>query len=156
MSFLSRATVCGCAILTIVASAVVSATLGGDRSSIDTDLARTKGALMRVSTVGPYSVHEMRSAPGTTIREYVSTSGSVFGVAWDGPWLPDMRQLLGTHFEAYQAAAAAAQRARHGHGPLVVETPDFVVHSSGRAQAFSGRAYLPRLLPPGVEPESVQ
>ena len=53
---------------------------------------------MRVTSSDTYTVHEMRASTGTTVREYVSASGKVFGVAWEGPTLPDLRQVLGVYF----------------------------------------------------------
>lgn len=146
----------GCLCAALLVPGVASATLGGDRASVDADVARVQGARMGTTAVGSYAVHELRSAPGTTVREFVSASGRVFGVAWQGPWMPDMRQLLGPHFEAYRAAALAAQGRRRGRGPVVVETPELVVRTGGHAQAFSGQAYLPALVPEGVRPDSIR
>jgi hypothetical protein len=111
---------------------------------------------MRIVRNDAYSLHEIRSASGTMIREYVNSSGTVFAVAWDGPWLPDLRQVLGQHFDRYQAAMRARQRARTGRGAVVIDTTDLVVHMSGHPRAFVGRAYLPTLLPTGIQLESIR
>jgi hypothetical protein len=98
------------------------------------------------------TVHELKTA-GATVREFVSPAGMVFGVAWQGVAMPDLRQLLGTYFDQYVAAAAS----RHIHrAPLLIELPGLVVHSSGHMRAFAGQAYLPQNLPPGVSATDVQ
>jgi hypothetical protein len=91
------------------------------------------------------------------VREYVNPSGTVFAVAWDGPWIPDLRQVLGDHFDRYQAAMQSRQHgARTGRGGVVIDEPGLVVQMSGHPRAFTGRAYLPALLPAGVQLESIR
>jgi hypothetical protein len=80
----------------------------------------------------------------------------VFAVAWDGPWLPDLRQVLGDQFDRYQAAMQSRQRARTGRGAVVIDEQGLVVQMSGHPRAFTGRAYLPGLLPAGVQLESIR
>jgi len=129
------------------------AALGGDLSSVKKDQARMKGSL-QVSGGDRYSVHEMKAATGTTIREYATPDGKVFGVAWEGPWRPDLRQLLGAYFGDYQQAA---KRKRTGHnGPLSSATSRLVIETSGHPRAFYGRAFVPDLVPAGVEPAEIQ
>ena len=131
------------------------AALGGSVTSVDADRVHVQGALMRIVRNDAYALHEIRSASGTMIREYVNSSGMVFAVAWEGPWLPDLRQVLGDHFDRYQAARTR-QRARTGRGALVIDEPGLVVQMSGHPRAFTGRAYLPALLPPGIQLESIR
>jgi hypothetical protein len=100
-----------------------------------------------------FTMHELRAASGTTVREYVSPAGVVFGVAWQGPSLPDLRQLLGVYFDQYVDAAAARRTRR---APVRVELPGLVVQSSGHMRAFVGKAYLPQGLPQGVAAEEIQ
>jgi hypothetical protein len=111
---------------------------------------------MKVTTSDTVTVHEMRASTGTTIREYVSPSGKVFGVAWDGPTLPDLRQVLGLYFDPYVQAAQAAQKKRVGRGPFRIEEPTFVVEQSGHPRAFAGRAYVPQLMPANVRSEAIR
>lgn len=103
-----------------------------------------------------YTVYEIRAATGTVVREYASPTGTVFAVAWQGPWLPDMRQLLGTYFEQYAQAAKAQSGTRMGRRPLMIEQPGLVVESGGHPRAFSGKAYVPEMLPQGVRAEDLQ
>jgi hypothetical protein len=127
-----------------------AASLGGDVSTVQADRVHMQGAIIQVTTTGPYTIHEMRAASGTSVREFVSPAGAVFGVAWQGPFMPDLRQVLGTYFDPYLRAAQAAQAKRQGHGPLLIHDPDFIVEQSGHPRAFFGRAYVPQLMPAGV------
>jgi uncharacterized protein DUF2844 len=132
------------------------AALGGSVTTIDADRVHVEGALMRIVRNDAYALHEIRSASGTMIREYVDGSGTVFAVAWDGPWLPDLRQVLGGHFDHYQAAMRVRQRARTGRRAIVIDDAGLVVQMSGHPRAFTGRAYLSARLPAGVAPESIR
>ena len=133
-----------------------SATLGRDTSSVDADRVHMKGALLRIVRSDSYTVHEMQSASGTTVREYVSSNGTVFAVAWQGPWLPDMRQVLGSYFDDYQRALQANPGKRRARGSLTIDLPDLMVQMTGHPRAFSGRAYVPRLMPLRVQAETIR
>jgi uncharacterized protein DUF2844 len=149
--------VSGIAVILVVGSpAGARATLGGDVSSVDVDRIHVQGALLRINRTNEFTTHEIQSASGTVIREYVSSTGTVFGVAWQGPWLPNLQQILGPFFEQYQTAMRTAQASRHGHGPVVIDTPELVVQISGQPRAFSGNAYVPRLIPQGVRAETIR
>ena len=80
------------ALLALPSSA--SATLGGDTASVEADRVRAQGALLRIVRSDAFTVNEVQASSGTTIREYTSSSGTVFAVAWEGPWLPNLRQSL--------------------------------------------------------------
>jgi hypothetical protein len=128
------------------------AALGGQSASAETDRAAMDGSL-RVLPGGKYTVHEIETASGTKIREYVSTGGNIFAVLWDGPVMPDLRQILGKYFERYTAATSAGQAGRR---QIEVREPDFVVQARGHMRAFSGKAYLPQALPDGVTPDELR
>ena len=145
----------GMMILVLALPIPASAELGGDVTSVRADQAHMKGALMR-TTGAERTVQEIRAASGTMVREYVSPSGTVFAVAWQGPWLPDLRQLLGTYFAHYVQSARDAQARRRGHGPLVIQETGLVVKQSGRPRGFVGSAYVPQLVPQGVDPETIR
>ena len=144
------------ALVVVTLSTRAAASLGGDLASIQADQVRVQGAVIPVTAAGDYGVHEMRSSSGITVREYVSPAGRVFAVTWQGPTLPDLRQLLGDYFAPYTQAVQAARKSRAGHGPLRIETPALVVEQSGHPRAFTGRAYLPPLLPARVAPQTIR
>jgi hypothetical protein len=149
-----------CAALAIAASSLPArAVLGGDVSSVQADQLHVQGTL-RAKATASYTVQEIHSPAGTVVREYVSSvgksTGKVFGIAWQGPWPPDMRQLLGSYFDQYVKAAQAQSAARVGRRPLVIDQPGLVVHMGGHPRAFVGRAYVPEMLPEGVSVEEIQ
>jgi Protein of unknown function (DUF2844) len=128
--------------------------LGEDASSVQADQAQMLGSL-RSTQIQSYAVHEIHGATGTTVREYVS-GGKVFAVSWQGPWPPDMRQILASYFDQYQQAAQTQVSSRAGRGPLRIEQPGLVVQSGGHMRSFAGRAYIPEMLPPEVSGEAIQ
>ena len=151
----SRARAAGTALVLLVAALPVWASLGGDASSVQTDQVHMQGT-RQTTTTQSYTVSEIRAATGTVVREYASSTGTVFAIAWHGPWPPDMHQLLGSYFEQYVQAAKAQSAARMGRRPLMIEQPGLVVQSGGHPRAFSGKAYVPEMLPQGVRAEDLQ
>ncbi|MBP0590979.1 DUF2844 domain-containing protein [Paraburkholderia sp. LEh10] len=98
-----------------------------------------------------YTVRETSLGNGTSVREYVSTTGNVFGLAWSGPQMPNLSSLLGSYFPQYVAGVTNARALRGGgHGPGVVQDSGLVVRSGGHMGAFSGQAWVPQALPAGV------
>jgi hypothetical protein len=77
-------------------------------------------------------------------------------VAWQGPWRPDMRQILSNYFENYRQASQAQVNSHAGRRPLVIQQPELVLESGGHMRSFMGRAYIPALLPAGVSAETIQ
>jgi hypothetical protein len=135
------------------------AVLGGDVASVQADQLHMQGSL-RTTVRASYTVHEIQNSGGIVVREYVSSAGTsagkVFAIAWQGPWPPDMRQLLGNYFDPYIQAAKAQNAARVGRRPLMIEQPGFVVEMGGHPRSFFGRAYLPDQLPSGVSAEAIR
>jgi Protein of unknown function (DUF2844) len=137
------------------------AALGGDVTSVATDSAQMKASVKITSTSG-YTVHEIKSTTRTVVREYVSPEGRVFGVAWQGPFMPNLQQILGTYFQQFSVAVQEAKRTEDskkqsfGRRPLSIREPGLVVENAGHMRAFAGRAYDPGLLPEGVSPETVR
>jgi hypothetical protein len=95
----------------------------------------------------------MRSACplGTVVREYVSPDGKVFGIAWNGPTMPDLRQLMGEHFDHYVQAVAK----RGMRGPVHLDEPELVVRRAGIC-ARSGRGLSAAGFAAGVSGVDVQ
>ena len=130
----------------VFAPSITCAALGDEVTSVEADRAHMRGAI-RITTGERYAVHEIAAASGTVVREYVAPNGTVFALTWTGPWPPDLRQLLGAHFERFSRAAATPRAA---HRPLAIHDGNLVVHFGGRPRAFVGTAYLSDLMPDGV------
>jgi hypothetical protein len=130
-----------------------SAVLGGDAASVEADRASMGGSDVGTTAGAGYTVREIQAASGTAIKEYLSPAGTVFAITWSGPALPDLRQLLGTQFDAY-TRAAAAQNA--GPGRVNVQGSGLVVQSGGQMRAFFGRAYLPAQIPQSVTLDEIR
>ena len=132
-----------CMFAAVCVSAPALAALGGDVTSVETDRVSMKGAL-RVTPGIDYSVHEIQTSAGIVIREYASAQGQVFAVSWQGPGIPDLRQMLGSYYSEF---AQARSEPHYNHHHLTVRTAGVVVESSGRTRTFFGRAWAPALLP---------
>jgi Protein of unknown function (DUF2844) len=129
------------------------AALGGDARSVESDASYLAGSV-QVQSHPSYTVHEIQTPTGTRVREYVSPAGTVFAIAWQGPWPPNLHQLLGSYFNQFQQAAAAAKRG--GRAPVSIRQNNLVVEHSGHMRAFRGRAYLSDQLPAAVSEESIR
>jgi hypothetical protein len=138
--------------LTLALGPPAGAALGERAETVEADRVHLKGAL-RIASADRFAIHEIQTPEGGKVRELVSPGGVVFGVAWEGPRIPDLRQLLGSHFDAYTEAARTKRSRR---GPLVLELPGLRFESYGHARAFGGRALVPELLPPGVDANEVR
>ncbi|MCF2132753.1 MULTISPECIES: DUF2844 domain-containing protein [Burkholderiaceae] len=101
------------------------------------------------ATTTPYTVQQTMLPTGTVVREYIA-DGTVIGIAWSGPQMPEMRTLLGTYFPQYVSDIQMQRRDQGGHGPVWMRSGDLVVHSGGHMGDFSGQAFLPRALPAGM------
>jgi hypothetical protein len=133
------------------------ANLGGDGASIEADrvnMHAEHAARQSLAPTGSYSVHETTLPSGTLVREYVSNTNIVFAVTWDGPFLPDFRQLLGLHFDTMLARQAKQSNA--GHRSFNHEEGDLVIESGGHQRSFVGRAYLKSALPAGVTEQEIK
>jgi hypothetical protein len=129
------------------------AALGGDVASVQNDMVQMRASL-KITHAQAYTVHEMQQSSGTVVREFVSPAGQVFAVAWQGPFLPDMKQILGTYFSRYEQVGIA--RPRRAQGPLMIDTPELVLESSGHMQSYRGRAYVPTMVPQGVSLDAIR
>jgi hypothetical protein len=130
-----------------------AAALGGPASSVAADQTHMK-AMREVKASPAYTVHEITTPTGTVVREFVSpASGKVFAVTWQGPFMPDLQQVLGDHFATFVAAAG---KERIGRSNASVNRPEVVIHSGGHMRAFEGKAYLPDQLPEGVHLDDIR
>src|SRR5258708_21797091 len=154
--FISTSLLAMCAALLISCVALrAQAAWGGDAASIQDDQFKMQGS-RRMIAVNSYTVHEIQADTGTVVREYVSADGKVFAVAWQGPWLPDMRQILGGYFEQYRVALQSQNSGHIARRPVMIDQPGLVVQIGGHMRAFAGRADLPDTLPSGLHVEDIQ
>jgi hypothetical protein len=108
-----------------------------------------------VSSAGSnYVMRDTTLTTGTHVREYVSGNGVVFALAWDGPFLPDLKALLGKHFDAMVAESARMPRAGRSH--IAIDRPEVVINSGGHMRAFEGSAWIPAEFPAGFTAADVR
>lgn len=128
------------------------AALGDDASAVAADQARL-GAKVKVMRRPAYDVHELALPTGATVRELVSDAGKVFAVTWSGGWRPNLRDLLGSHYDRFIAGTRGRRATR---GIVRIELPGMTVVMGGHLRTFFGRAVLTELLPAGVTPEELR
>ena len=121
------------------------AALGDDAASVAADAAELRGVVV-TQPLQRYDIREITAAGGMRIREFLTRGGTVFAVLWSGPVMPDLQHLLGAHFAPY-AAALASQNRGAPKRPVRIALPGLVVESEGHLRAYSGRAFLPALMP---------
>jgi uncharacterized protein DUF2844 len=139
----------GAALMFSVFSLPARAALGGNLTSVEQDKIQMK-ATAEVRQSDAYAVHEIKAPHGTVVREYVSPAGKVFGVVWQGPFMPDLHQLLGSYSPQYSAALREEHAKRPGRHPLNINQPGLVIETSGHMRAYYGRVFVPELLPQAV------
>ena len=128
------------------------AALGGLPESFNSADAR---AVTGVSVTAPNYVRRETTLPsGTLVREYISVTGIVFAVAWEGPVLPDLKSLLGKYFETLVAESTKAPKA--GRSSVAIEQQGVFIYSGGRMRAFEGAAWIPAQLPAGFRADDVR
>ena len=134
--------------------ALAAGALGEPVASVSAD-ERSLSAVRRTTTTrGLYTIERLESA-ASTVREFVAPSGVVFAVAWDGVSRPDFSVLLGSYAAPYRRALAhggATSRRR----PRRVESGGVVVETWGHMRSQHGRAYVPALVPPGVDLDELE
>jgi hypothetical protein len=137
--------------------AATHASLGGDSASVEADGVHMNvklAARLTPSSTGSYNVHETTLPTGTLVRQYVSKAGVVFAITWAGPFVPDLRQLLGPQFDTM--VARQTKRDHAGRRFVSQHESDLVIESGGHPRSFVGRAYLPSALPAGVAEKDIQ
>lgn len=128
------------------------AALGGPETAISTEALQLKGSVKSTERSN-YRVHEIQMSSGTSLREFAGTDGKVFAVAWKGPTIPNLRQALGSYFDAYLNAV----RGRHADRThLEIREEGWVMQASGHMRAFQGRAYLPQSVPVGTSLDEIR
>ena len=130
-------------------------TLGGSIDSIDNDRVTLSAVEKTTINKTNYSVKEIKT-DGATIREYISLSGVVFGIAWRGIAHPDLEALLGDYAPEYkkelkQNPPKAGNRHHH-----LLKTSNIIVEKWGHMRNLQGRMYIPSFLPTGVTPNEIK
>jgi hypothetical protein len=139
-------------LMLMMASLPAWGALGGDAASVDSDVQALHGQHIMMAKTG-YNLHQITMPDGSVVDEFVSPSGVVFGVSWQGRYLPNLQQLLGsyvTNFQQGQRAVVAPRRS------VIVRGDNFEFYSTGHLQSFRGRAYVPTLVPANLTPEVVR
>jgi hypothetical protein len=144
----------GLSMMMLVTAQYAHATLGESVDSVDSDraiLAAVRGA---TTAHNDYTVHEIKTE-STVLREYVSPSGIIFAIAWNGLVHPDLTELLGSYAGEYQEALRHTPR-KQGRRQHQVKTNRVVVEKWGHIRDLKGRAYAPDLIPPGVSIDAIK
>ena len=102
-----------------------------------------------------YTVHEVVLESGTTVVEYATSAGQVFAVAWRGPVVPDLPVWLGAYFKTFKLGAEQTRAAGRRGSSVNMARDGLVLRSSGRMRNFFGYAYVPALIPAGVDIKDV-
>jgi len=140
-------------LLCFAVTAPARASLGGAVGSVESDRRALAADRLPTRAGTGYQVHEVDAA-GTRVRQYVSSTGVVFGVAWDGLVRPDLDLLLGAYAADWRGADREVPRSR-GRRSRAVTTPNLVVETWGHMRHVQGRAYLPAILPAGVKADEI-
>ena len=94
---------------------------------------------------------DVLSSHDLTVKEYVNPKTKlVFGVAWNGTRMPDLRLLLG--FDPATLKGKGAYQPLHYS---IVKTPTVLLEMGGRMGLYAGRVIRTDLLPAGVKPSEV-
>jgi Protein of unknown function (DUF2844) len=75
-------------------------------------------AAARPTAAPLYQSHETQLPNGTLVREFATLQGLVFAVTWQGPTLPNLRELLGQYFSNFSKTVEQA-RAQGQRGSAV-------------------------------------
>jgi hypothetical protein len=140
--------------LTLLFVQQAQAVLGGSADSIASDKKALFAVRSATKTSSNYTVHEMQS-PANTVREYVSPSGIVFGIAWNGLTNPDLTKLLGTYAAEHKKALSHFKR-QPGRRQAIIKSDNIIVEKWGHMRNMQGRAYAPALIPEGVSVDEIK
>jgi len=107
-------------------------------------------AVQRTSiTRGNYRILEFESR-ANFVREYISTTGVVFAVVWNGQHHTDLTSLVGSNIEGNQQASRRNECRDSGLKENSVRTDKW-----GEMGNAHGRVYAPALIPRGVSADEI-
>lgn len=130
------------------------ATLGESAESVMSDRKEISAVRGATTVHNGYTIQEVIS-DSVSVREFISSSGVVFGIAWSGLIHPDLTLLLGSYAGEYQEALKQTPRT-HGRRFSRVRTNRVVVEKWGHMRHLQGRAYAPALIPSGVSIDEIK
>jgi hypothetical protein len=133
---------------------IARATLGESTDSVESDRKAYSGVHQDTLYRTGYSIQDF-ATDGNVVREYISQSGVVFAIAWNGISHPDLTTLLGTHLQNFQQALQKSSRQR-GKRHMQVKANSIIVEKWGHMRNLQGRAYIPSLIPSGVSPDEIK
>jgi len=136
------------------AARVADAALGESADSITSDRKSLSAARGAATVHDNYTIQAIES-DSVTVREYISTSGVVFAIAWNGLVHPDLAQLLGSYIGEYREALRQTTH-KPGRRHVQVKTGNIVVEKWGHMRNLGGRAYIPALIPAGVTIDEIK
>ena len=132
--------------------------LGDVVGSSTADRAASFADAVTTTTMGAYDRKDLTTADGGSVREYVTQAaangGTVFAVTFAGPTMPDLKAVLGAHYDAY-LTAARAHRGNH-HVLSFVADDGMVMRIVKLQRGFAGQARLPAQMPRGVTLEDLR
>jgi hypothetical protein len=121
------------------------AALGDDVAAVAADQARLHASLRTFRNNG-FTVHELAAESGVTIRNFVADAGKIFAVSWSGGWRPNLRDIMGSHYDRFITATRGQRVAR---GVARIELPGMIVVMGGPQRASFGHVILTDLAPAG-------
>lgn len=136
-----------------VLAPVAWAGLGERVESVQRDHAALRAATAKVTAAAHCDVHEITTAQGATVRQYVSADGTVFATTWSGPAMPDLKVLLASRHADYMAAAQAR---RGSHHVLAFDSERLVLRVTKLPRGIAGSAHVPALVPAGMDIQDIR
>ncbi|RFO95379.1 hypothetical protein DIC66_18630 [Rhodoferax lacus] len=136
-------------LLGLLAASPAWAGLGEAESSIDSARVRMRAQHSQVRAA-QYTVHELKMADGSRVRQFVAGNGQVFAVNWTTLYKPDLFSLLGSSYGKYNDAVQAAAQRGGIQRQFRHDGADLVVQSSAHLNVYRGFAYRPSMLPAGM------
>lgn len=128
------------------------ATLGEDVASVAVLKARL-GATLQVHARERFAIHELALPTGAKLREFADDAGKVFAVSWSGGFRPNLRDVMGSHYDRFIAATRGRRAAR---GIARTELPGLVVVVGGHLRNSFGYVLLSDRVPAGLEPADLR
>ncbi len=136
-------------LILLLAASPAWAVLGGGVADVQGEQLRMHATRAVATNFQGGSVHELRLADGSSIRQYINAQGVVYAVAWSTRVKPNFAQLFGRYAADFNAGAADALRTpgikRKSSSTMATL---LCTRPAGRG-AFVGKAWLKSQVPAG-------